>query len=120
MNTYECSKHGLFQAEKPQCEDCKMLQRVTWVTHYKLESVKPDFDAKQFAGELAGERVALAEKAIHSIGSPFMSAEADLTCGDKGIDAIESRLNAAVKKLVAELKKGKRSVVKAGSFIDLG
>ena len=94
--------------------------RKTWLVHYREQSSKPNFDAKQFAGELAGERVALAEKAIHSIGSPFMSAEADLTCGDKGIDAIESRLNAAVKKLVSELKKGKRSVAKAGSFIDLG
>jgi hypothetical protein len=84
----------------------------TWLTHYKNESVKAGFDPKQFAGRIAGERLAVAKRAIHSIATPFFSNDADLPCTDTGIEYLETELYNAVEHMISELKAGKRSVSK--------
>jgi len=90
----------------------KKRTKKTWLTHYRAESGKPDFDAKKFAGRLAYERMAVAKRAIHSIATPFFSNEADLPCSEEGIAYLEDQLHEAVEALANEMRQGKRSASK--------
>jgi len=117
---YECDEHGVFQSTAPKCANCSEVKRATWLTRYNAEKDGPNFDAKKFAGKLAFERVAIAKKAIHSIASPFLSNDADLPCGEAGIQNIEDELACAVEMLVNELRAGKRSSVRMVGCIDMG
>jgi hypothetical protein len=92
-------------------EKTKRTKR-TWLSHYKVESGKPDFDAKKFAGRLAFERMSIAKKAIHSIATPFFSTEADLPCSEDGIAYLEDQLHEAVEAMASELRAGRRSATK--------
>ena len=50
----------------------------TWLWHYRKDAGSEGFDPKQFSGRLAFERTETAKKAIHAIGTPYFSQEANL------------------------------------------
>lgn len=92
-------------------------ERITWLARYNAAKSDPDFDSKKFAGQVAGERLAVALKAIRAIGTPFFSADADLPCSDTGVEFISEALEKAIGDLVDDLTNGKRVAGKSNIVV---
>ena len=93
--------------------------RVTWIARYKVDSVKPNFDLNKWAGRLAYERLQVALKSIHGIGTPFLSNEVKLPISDKLTEAIGVALQDACEKLVEEMSHGRRSAIKSSGCLEI-
>ena len=104
------------KTQEVQTETVKV--RRTWLWHYNDRKDKEGFNANEFAGRLAAERLETAKNAISAIASPFLSSEVKLPCSEKGIAAVVAQLKESVEKLESDLKARKRKT-KVTNIIDM-